>query len=117
MPMVKERLRRATAMSAPSLAMACRRRSGRTDLFFVAFIRSHKIDLKRLKVYFKISYSTVRDLCNLCKEEVSNFSQIAYFVYNASSPCFLETRWREYLLVNFSVSLAAYGALPIAKQS
>src|ERR1700730_9548971 len=56
MPMVKERLRRATAMSAPSLAMACRRRSGRTALFFVALIRSHKIDLKSLKVHYKIPY-------------------------------------------------------------
>ena len=52
MPTVKERLRRATAMSAPSSAIACRRRSGRTDLFLVAFIRLHKIDLIRLKVYF-----------------------------------------------------------------
>src|SRR5271156_94525 len=56
MPMVKERLRRATAMSAPSLAMPCRRRTGRTALFFVAFIRSHKIDLNPLKVHFKILY-------------------------------------------------------------
>jgi len=54
MPTVKERLRRATAMSAPSFAMACRRRSGRTDLFFVSFIRLYKIDLKCLKVYFTI---------------------------------------------------------------
>src|ERR1700692_4705383 len=52
MPTVKERLRRATALSAPSLAMARRRRSGRIDLFFVSFIRFHKIDLIRLKVHF-----------------------------------------------------------------
>src|ERR1700722_4519729 len=76
MPMVKERLRRATAMSAPSLAMPCRRRSGRTALFFVAFIRSHKIDLKWLKVHFKIPYGYIseflrRDAGPPCGREVA----------------------------------------------
>ena len=56
MPMVKERLRRAMEMSAPSLAVPRRRRSGRSALFFVAFIRFHKMDLKWFKVHFKIPY-------------------------------------------------------------
>ena len=60
MPTVKERLRRATAMSAPSLVMARRRRSGRTDLFFVFFIRLHKIDLASVARLIPIEIDHVR---------------------------------------------------------
>src|ERR1700690_4507109 len=80
MPMVKDRLRRAMEMSAPSLAMPRRRLSGRTALFFVAFIGFHKMDLKWFKVHFKIPYwnNISENLVWLCALLVSHYRPLCF---------------------------------------